>query len=283
MNEEQQNIQATTGTPRWMGLAAIGILVLSLGGVGMAWNATEHARSAEQALAMQAKTFQHSQDTLTERLGQAEQTNAQMQGELNLVGNKLKLTEQQVSTARNQVKQTRADYTRKLTDMQTTVNGELATKASTDDVKALGTDVNGVKTDLDATKGNLQQLRGEHGELIARNHEELEQLKRSGERDYFEFTLTSKGQKQHVGATQIELRGVNAKQHQFSVALYVDDMRLEKKNKSINEPIYFFAGGSRQPLELVVNQVTGKKVSGYLSAPKGIATSVAAEATAKVN
>lgn len=266
-----------------MGLAAIGIVALSLGGVGMAWNATQHARSAEQTLAMQAKTFQHSQDTLTERLTQAEQTNAQMQGELNLVGNKLKLTEQQVSTARNQVKQTRADYTRKLTDMQTTVNGELATKASADDVKALGTDVNGVKTDLDATKGNLQQLRGEHGELIARNHEELEQLKRSGERDYYEFTLTSKGQKQHVGATQIELRGVSAKKHQFSVALYVDDMRLEKKNKSINEPIYFYAGGSRQPLELVVNQVTGKKITGYLSAPKGIATSVAAEATAKVN
>ena len=87
---------------------------------------------------------------------------------------KLKLTEDQLAVARTQVKQTRADYTKKLTAVETT----LATKASADDVKALGTDVNGVKTDLDATKGNLQQLRGEHGELIARNHEELEQLKR---------------------------------------------------------------------------------------------------------
>jgi chromosome segregation ATPase len=273
MIEEQQNFQATTGIPRWMGLVAIGIVVLSLGGVGMAWNATNHARSAEQTSAIQAKTFQQSQNTLTERLAQAEQTNAQMQGEMNLVGKKLKLTEEQVSTARNQVKQTRADYTQKLTDMQTTVNGELATKASTDDVKALGTDVNGVKSDLDATKGNLQQLRGEHGELIARNHEELEQLKRSGEREYYEFTLTSKGQKQHVGSTQIELRSVNSKKHQFNVALYVDDMRLEKNNKSINEPIYFYAGGARQPLELVVNQMSGKKISGYLSAPKAIAAS----------
>jgi chromosome segregation ATPase len=283
MFEERQDIESTTGTagsPRWMGLAIVGLAVLSLIGVGMAWNATNHAQGAEQALTNQAKTFQQSQDTLTQRLAQAEQTNAQMQGELNLVGNKLKLTEEQVSTARNQVKQTRADYTKKLTDMQTTVNGQLATKASTDDVKALGTDVNGVKTDLDATKGNLQQLRGEHGELIARNHEELEQLKRMGERDYFEFTLNSKGQKARVGSAQVELRSVNAKKHQFTLALYVDDMRLEKKNKSINEPIYFYAGGSRQPLELVVNQVSDKKVVGYLSAPKAIAASAA---SAKAN
>ena len=152
----------------------------------------------------------------------------------------------------------------------------LATKASADDVKALGTDVNGVKTDLDSTKGNIEQLRGEHGELIARNHEELEQLRRMGERDYYEFTLTSKGQKEHVGQTQIELRGASSKKHQYTVALYVDDMRLEKKNKAINEPIYFYAGGSRQPMELVVNTVTDKKISGYLSAPKAIAASAKA-------
>jgi hypothetical protein len=142
-------------------------------------------------------------------------------------------------------------------------------------VKALGTDVNGVKSALDTTKGSIDQLRGEHGELIARNHEELEQLKRMGERDYYEFTLTSKGQKERVGQAQIELRGASGKKHQYTVALYVDDMRLEKKNKSINEPIYFYAGGSRQPMELVVNQVSDKKVSGYLSAPKAIAASAA--------
>jgi len=275
MTDERENYQATTeGTPRWMGLAVVGLAVLSLVGVGMAWNANSQAHSAEQALAAQTRTFQQSQDGITQRVTQAEQTNAQMQGELNLVTDKLKLTEGQLATARTQVKATRADYTKKLTEVEST----LATKASADDVKALGTDVNGVKTDLDTTKGNIQQLRGEHGELIARNHEELEQLKRNGERDYFEFSLTTKGQKEHVGATQIELRGVSAKKHQYTVALYVDDMRLEKKNKSINEPIYFFAGGSRQPLELVVNQVSDKKVSGYLSAPKAAAASAKATA-----
>jgi small-conductance mechanosensitive channel len=273
---EHDNMQpATEGAPRWMGLAVVGLAVLSLVGVGMAWNATSHAHDAEQALAAQSaqsKTFQQNQDQLTQRLTQAEQTNAQMQGELNLVGGKLKLTEGQVATARKQVKQERADYTKKLTDVEST----LATKASTDDVKAIGTDVNGVKTDLDATKGSLQQLRGEHGELIARNHEELEQLKRMGERDYFEFTLNGKGQKQHVGSMQVELRGASAKKHQYTVALYVDDMRLEKKNKSINEPIYFYTNGSHQPMELVVNKVSDKSVTGYLSAPKAAAASAKA-------
>jgi chromosome segregation ATPase len=273
MTEDRDNFQATTeSAPRWMGLAVIGLAVLSLVGVGMAWNATSHARSAEQALASQTKTFQQNQDGITQRLAQAEQTNAQMQGELNLVGNKLKLTEGQVATARNQVKAERADYTKKIGDVETT----LATKASADDVKALGTDVNGVKTDLDATKGNLQSLRGEHGELIARNHEELEQLKRMGERDYFEFTLSGKGQKQHVGSMQVELRGASAKKHQYTVALYVDDMRLEKKNKAINEPIYFYTNGSHQPLELVVNKITDKAVTGYVSAPKAAAASAKA-------
>ena len=263
---------ATEGTPRWMGLAIVGLAVLSLVGVGMAWNATNHAHDAEQALtaqSAQSKTFQQNQDQLTQRLAQAEQTNAQMQGELNLVGSKLKLTEGQVAVARKQVKQERADYTKKLTDVETT----LATKASTDAVNAIGTDVNGVKTDLDATKGSLQQLRGEHGELIARNHEELEQLRRMGERDYFEFTLSGKGQKQHVGSMQVELRGASAKKHQYTVALYLDDMRLEKKNKSINEPIYFYTNGSHQPMELVVNKVSDKAVTGYLSAPKAVAAS----------
>ena len=59
-----------------------------------------------------------------------------------------------------------------------------------DDVNKLGTDVNGVKTDLDTTKNNLQMARGEFGTLIARNHDEVEELRRLGERDYYEFTST---------------------------------------------------------------------------------------------
>ena len=44
---DQENYQATTeGTPRWMGLAVVGLAVLSMVGIGMAWNATNHAQGA---------------------------------------------------------------------------------------------------------------------------------------------------------------------------------------------------------------------------------------------
>jgi hypothetical protein len=271
---EQENEHVTTeGSPRWMGIAVVGLAILSAVGVGLAWNAGGHAHGAEQALAAQSKTFQATEDGISQRMAQAERTNAELQSEVNLVGDKLKLTEDQLANARSQVKESRADYNKKLTAVQST----LATKASADDVKALGTDVNGVKSDLDATKGNMEQLRGEHGELIARNHEELEQLKRTGERDYYEFTLTAKGQKEHVGQTMLEFRSASAKKHQYTIEMYVDDTRLEKKNRAVNEPIYFYSGGSRQPMELVVNQVTDKKISGYLSAPKAIAASASAK------
>jgi chromosome segregation ATPase len=274
MSEDRENFQAVTeGTPRWMSIAVIALAVISLVGVGMAWNATSHAKVNQQALTTQAQTFQQNVQALDGRLTQAEQTNSQMQGELNLVTDKLKLTEGQLAVARSQVKQTRADYTKKLEQMRTTVDGELSTKASTDDLNALGANVNGLKGGLDSTNGNLDTLRNEHGQLIARNHEELEQLRRMGERDYYEFTLSAKGQKARVGGMQVELRGANAKKHQFTVALYVDDMRLEKKNKSINEPVYFYANGSRAPLELVVNHVNKDKISGYLSVPKATAAS----------
>jgi tetratricopeptide (TPR) repeat protein len=160
------------------------------------------------------------------------------------------------------------------------MNKGFTSNGRTNNVTALGNDLNGVKSGLDTTNGNLQQLRGEHGELIARNHEELEQLKRMGERDYYEFTLTGKGQKEHVGSTMIEFRSASAKKHQYTIELYVDDTKFEKKNRAVDEPIYFYAGGSRQPMELVVNQVTDKKISGYLSAPKAIAASASTSAKA---
>jgi hypothetical protein len=275
--DEQTNYQMTEGSPRWMGIAVVGLAILSLVGVGLAWNAGGHARDAEQALAAQSKNFQTTQDGLNQRIAQSERTNAELQSEMNLVGDKLKLTEDQLSTARKQVTASRADYNKKLTDVQST----LATKANQSDVTALGTDLNGVKSGLDSTNGNLQALRGEHGELIARNHEELEQLKRQGERDYYEFNLTTKGQKEHVGSTMVEFRSASAKKHQYTIELYVDDTKFEKKNRAVDEPIYFYAGGSRQPMELVVNQVTDKKISGYLSAPKAVSAS--ASTSAKTN
>ncbi len=266
MSEDREQLTTgSVGAPRWQGLA-VGILaVISLVALGIGWNAAKTAHSAEQAINTQLTVIK--QD-ITQRLAKSEETNAQIQSELNLVADRMKLTQGELSRSRRQTKQIREDYTKQLADVQNSVNSGLATKASADDVKALGGDVNNVKTDLESTKQSFQMARGELGTLIARNHEEIDQLRRLGQRDYFEFTIDKKGARQQVANMTLELRGTDPKKHQFSLALLVDDMRLEKRNRSINEPIYFYTRNSRAPLELVVNQVGKHKVVGYISVPK---------------
>ena len=96
----------------------------------------------------------------------------------------------------------------------------------------------------------------------------MEELRRLGDRDYYEFTIDKKDTREKVGDMMVELRSVNVKKSQFTVAMYVDDSRYEKKNRSANEPIYFFTHGSRTPLQFVVNTVGKDKITGYLSVPK---------------
>jgi len=110
-------------------------------------------------------------------------------------------------------------------------------------------------------QGQLQQLAAST-RIDSRNHEELEQL-RPGLNGLFRIHTEWQGPEAACGSMQVELRGASAKKHSITVALYLDDMRLEKKNKSINEPIYFYANGSRQPMELVVNKISNKAITGY--------------------
>ena len=265
MTLEQADMNTSgSGTPRWVGIAVVALAGISILGLGIGWNASTHAKVAEQALAAQNKDLQQNVDTLNQRLAQSEQGNAEVQNELNAVTDHVKLTQGQLASARQQTKQLSSDYSKKLDSVQS----QLATKANADDVTALGSDVNGVKSGLDAANNNLQMARGEFGTLIAKNHDEIDELRRLGERDYYEFTLTGKGNKSKAGSLMIELRGTNPKKNQFTVNLYVDDKRLEKKNRAVDEPIYFYTPGTRSPMELVVNQVGKDKLVGYVSAPK---------------
>ena len=52
------------------------------------------------------------------------------------------------------------------------------------------------------------------------------------------------------------------------VALVVDDVRTEKKNRMVNEPVVFYTHGLHQADEFVVNSVSKDKISGYISVPK---------------
>src|ERR1700726_5337857 len=269
MTEERQNvIVEDAAAPRWVGIIVVALAVVSLVALGVGWSATNHAKTLEQTLGTQAQQVKQNEDVLSQRLAKAEDTNAQLQGELSVVTDKMKLSEVELRRAHAQANKIKAEDAKELAELQNQTTAQLATKASVDDVNKLGTDVTGVKTDLETTKNSLNMTRGEFGTLIAKNHDEVQELRRLGERDYYEFTIDKKDQRKKVGDMIVELRGVNAKKNLYTVTIFVDDQRHEKKGLTANEPLYFFENGARAPLEFVVNQVGKDKITGYLSVPK---------------
>jgi uncharacterized protein YhaN len=268
LEERTTEITQEPAAPRWIGIAVLILAVVSLVALGVGWSASNRARDLQQNLSTQTQQTKQNDDILNQRLAKAEDTNAQLQGELSVVTDKMKLTETELSRARAQAKKVKDEDSQQLADLQNNVNGQLATKASVDDVNKLGTDVTGVKTDLESTKNSLNMARGEFGTLIAKNHDEIDELRRLGERDYYEFTIDKKGQREKVGDIMVELRGVNPKRNLYTVSIFADDQQYEKKNRSVNEPIYFFTHGSRAPIEFTVNQIGKDKIVGYLSVPK---------------
>jgi len=209
-------------------------------------------------------------DSVQQRLAQTEKMNTDLQDDFTVVASRLRITQVQLKKAREEAQQIRDDDTVQLAAMGAKVKDQLDTKASTEDVKAVDGQVNGVRTDLDTTKKDLQMARSEMGTLIARNHDDIDTLRRFGERDYIEFTIGGKNAPQKVGDVTIELRSADPKKNQCNLALVVDDTRTEKRNRTINEPIFFYAHGSHQPMEVVINQVEKNKVVGYLSIPKAM-------------
>jgi hypothetical protein len=273
MSEFQEPvITTTTGTPRWVALAVAALAAVSLAGVGLGWTAFNHANGIESSQA----SLKQSNDALTQRLSKDDELNQQLQSDLKVVTDKLNVTQADLIAARKQTRSVASVADKKLAGLQNSVNSQLATKASTDDVSKLNGDVSGVKTDLDATNNSIQMARSEMGTLIARNHDEIDQLRRMGQRDYFEFTVTRKAGAEKVGTISVELKDTNTKKNQFTANILADDKNFEKKNRSVNEPIFFYTGGSHAALELVVNKVTKTTASGYLSIPKSAGGTTAA-------
>ena len=277
MSDFQEPIYHTNaGTPRWVGLAVAVLGGVSLLGLGVGLSALSHANSVQQTIDASVK---QSTDALSQRLAKEDEINQQLQSDLKVVTDKLNLTHTQLLAARKQTKATTVAVDKKLNGLESSVNSQLATKANTDDVNKLNGDVNGVKTDLDATKNSIQMARSEMGTLIARNHDEIDQLRRMGQRDYFEFTVTRKSGAEKVGSIQVELKDTNTKKNQYTINVLADDKSFEKKNRSVNEPIFFYTGGSHAALELVVNKVSKTTASGYLSVPKSAGATSASAST----
>src|ERR1700674_5955329 len=262
-------METRTESPAWTLQAIIVLGLLAIGGLAFGWNASSKLDATQQSVATQLKTTQQAvqQDvsSLKDRLAQDEKANTDLQGDLNVVTKKLKITQGQLTNARAEAAKLNDETSQKLTALDTSVKGELATKASSDDLKNVDTKVGGVRTDLDSTREDLKMARSELGTLIARNPDEIDQLRCLGEREYVEFTVTGKNKPQKVGNVTVELKGINQKRNQYSVVMTVEDKRFEKRNRALNEPVFFYTSGTRLPEEMVINKVSKDQVSGYVS------------------
>lgn len=278
---EFQDSNTQAAMPRWVGLAVAALGVTSVLGIGLGVTALNQSKSTEQSI--QASMKQQN-DALLQRLGKTDDENQQLQSDLKVVTDKLNLTQDQLDKARKQSKATAVAYDKKLSGFQSDVNTQLAGKASTDDVNKLNGDVSGVKNDLDATKGRLDRATGDMGVmsgLIARNHDDLEELRRRGDRNYYEFTINKSKTPQHVGPVAISLNKTNSKKSQYTITVLADDKAIEKKDKTAGEPVQFYVKGSARisPYEIVVFDVNKNQITGYLSTPKTAAAPTAASNT----
>jgi hypothetical protein len=274
---QETNIQTTAPAPRWVGLAVGALAGLSLLGLGVGWSALNQSKSVEQSIQASLKQ----QDALSQRLAKSDEQNQQLESDLKVVTDKLNVTQEDLQKARQQAKASVAAYGKKLTGLETNVNTQLATKASAEDVNKLGGDVSGVKNDLEDTKSKLDRATGDMGVmsgLIARNHDDVEELKRKGDRNYYEFTIQKAKTPQRVGPVQISLNKTDQKKSKYTMTVLADDKTIEKKDKTAGEPVQFYVKGTARyaPYELVVFDVGKNQVSGYLSTPKSAGAATAA-------
>lgn len=277
MSELPESQFQTSAPPRWVGLAIAALGGISLIGLGVGVSALNHAKSTEESI---QATLKQQNDLLNQRLAKSDEQNQQLQSDLKVVTDKLNVTQEDLQKARQADKAATAAYNKKLSGLESNVNTQLAGKASTEDVTKLNGDVTGVRNDLEDTKGKLERATGDMGVmsgLIARNHDDLEELKRKGDRNYYEFTLTKSKTSQRVGPVQISLGKTDPKKSKYTMTVLADDKSIEKKDKTAGEPVQFYVKGTARyaPYEIVVFDVGKNQVTGYLSTPKsaGAATS----------
>jgi hypothetical protein len=145
-------------------------------------------------------------------------------------------------------------------------------------ISEVSTDVGNVRTEVASTRSELEktiaQLKATQGDLgvqsglIATNGKELAALKALGERNYVEFKLGKTKGPQKVGDISVLLKKADPKTNRYTISVIADDKTVEKKDKTVNEPVQFLLAKASQPYELVVNEVKKDLISGYVAAPK---------------
>jgi len=148
------------------------------------------------------------------------------------------------------------------------VSGEVSGVKS--EVGAAKTDIAKTQTELQATNQKLERTIGDLGQqsgLIAHNSSELEYLKHKGDRNYYDFTLR-KGAKTPISTVSLELKKVDAKKSRFTLNVIADDKTIEKKDRTVGEPLQFYTGRDHLLYEVVVFSADKNNITGYLSTPK---------------
>lgn len=217
-------------------------------------------------------------DQVTAKLASLEDANAQqldaLRSELDATSKQVKRGSGSTSLARarkmvaNLQKQTEAENAelkQALAQEHDQVSQQMS--AVNQNVSATQTDLGTTKKTVDTLKSDLGMARSDMGTLIAKNHDDIETLRKLGQRNYYEFTLT-KNQEQTVASVGLVLKKTNLKNHRFNLVLVTNDMQVPKNGRTIDEPIFFSTGGSKAFYELVVNKVGKNEVTGYISTPK---------------
>jgi hypothetical protein len=139
------------------------------------------------------------------------------------------------------------------------------------DVSSVKGEVTQARSQLDKTISDLKTVRGDLGiqsGLIATNAQELAALRALGDREYYEFELMKTKSPQKVGEVAVQLKKWDAKRNRYTIELIANDKRVEKKDRTVNEPVQFYMAKARLPYEFVVNEVRKDSIVGYLAAPK---------------
>jgi chromosome segregation ATPase len=173
--------------------------------------------------------------------------------------------ENRVASLQSQVAQAQAQQQQAIEAVKTTA------ETATTKIASVSTDVQSNKAQLDQTIASLKRVTGDvdnHTSLIATNGKELDALRQLGERNYAEFTIQKSKQPQRVGDIMVQLKKADPKRNRFTISVIADDKTVEKKDRTVNEPIQFYTSKARQPEEIVVNSVSKNSIAGYLAMPK---------------
>jgi hypothetical protein len=261
----------STGTPRWITalFVVLFVAVAALGYVGYSGMSR-----LEDSLAKE----QDNNKVLTAQLEQANSRLADLKGHIEVTEQKMGMTVAELAEAKSRAEAIRKEQV--ASDQKLTAQLSQVKKESQEQIGEVATEVGGAKKDIEATKsdlevtkGKLERVTGDEGVmsgLIARNHDDLEELRRRGDRNYYEFNLTKSKHGEKVGPIQITLTKTDPKKSRYTMMVLVDDRDIEKKDKTAGEPVQFYVKGASRmsPYEIVVFDVSKNKVTGYLSTPK---------------